>query len=317
MLLSVILAVVFISKKLEWNFIDLIYNALGADNPVTGVKYSTFINLDWKASTNIVKQILSGTFICVAMTGLDQSMMQKNIACKDLRSSQKNIYTTASIIVAINVLFLSLGAILSIYVENLGGMTALGISKTDEIFSTIASDHLGIGAGVLFLIGLISASYSSVGISLTSLTTSYCLDFLRFDSITDEILKNRKRIRVQLGFTVALFLILIILFLWNDDAVINLIYKLASYTYGPLLGIFFFGILTKRHPNDKHVPLISFLSPFLCLVVNLVGQYFFDFALGFSLLIVNGAITFFGLYLSSVRTKKSIFFRKKHYLCGD
>lgn len=285
MLLAVGMTIYFICKDMGWSFGTM----------TATVAQSRFVNMfDWDFShgTNAVKQFISGIFVTIAMTGLDQSMMQKNLACKDIKAAQKNMYTTSIIIVVVNFFFLLLGALLCVYLEQHGGFEAFGITKTDEIFPAVASRSFGTALGVIFLIGLISASYPSAGAALTSLTTSFCVDFLH----TSE---ERSRKRVQALVAVLFFVLLVLLYLFSNDAVINLVYKLASYTYGPLLGMFFFGILTKRQVKDRVTPFIALASPLLCLLANVVLKAAVGFDLGFSLLIVNGLLTFFGMWIFS------------------
>jgi SSS family solute:Na+ symporter len=190
-------------------------------------------------------------------------MMQKNLACKDIKAAQKNMYTTSIIIVVVNYFFVLMGALLCLYAQHLGGFEALGITKTDQLFPLIASRYFGIGAGVFFLIGLISASYPSAGAAMTSLTTSFCVDILKFKTRTDLSERRKEKIRklVHAGVGVVFLLIIVVLYLVSNDAVINLLYKLASYTYGPLLGIFFFGILTKYQVRDRAVPGLQLQLP--------------------------------------------------------
>lgn len=272
-------------------------------------RHTAWLDWNWSAGTNAVKQFIAGIFMTVAMTGLDQSMMQKNLACKDLRAAQKNMYSTSAIIVAVNIFFLLLGALLCVYTEGLGGMEALGLTKTDQLFPTIASQYLGFGVGLFFLIGLISASYPSAGAAMTSLTTSVCVDFLHFNERKDwdETRKGRVRKGVQALVGLSLFGLILLLFLYSNDAVINLVYKLGSYTYGPLLGLFFFGILSKRPVCDRATPWIALASPLLCLAFNLLGKRYLGFDLGFTLLIVNGALTYLGMWISSlVAARKTV-----------
>lgn len=304
MLLAVGLAIWHICKDMGWSGSRMLTEVLSAANANTpGHSYSDWFNWDWSAGTNAVKQFFSGIFITVAMTGLDQAMMQKNLACKDLKAAQKNMYTTSLIIVAVNLFFLFLGALLCIFVADKGGFDALGIAKTDELFPAVASRYLGFGACLFFLIGLISASYPSAGAAMTSLTTSICVDFLGFKDRTDITESGKERIRrwVHACVAFAFLLIIVVLYLVSSDAVINLVYKLASYTYGPLLGIFFFGILTKCRVRDAATPWIAVASPLICLALNLLGRRFLGFELGFTLLIVNGLLTFFGMWLFRIR----------------
>lgn len=299
MLLAVFLTIYYVRKDMGWSVGDML-------SAVAGSEYSKVFDMDWGHGTNAVKQFIAGVLMTVAMTGLDQGMMQKNLACKDLRSSKKNMKMTAYIIAVVNIFFLLLGAILSLFVARQGGMNALGIVKTDEIFPLVASGYLGTGVGVVFIIGLISAAYPSAGAAITSLTSSFCVDFLKWD-LNDGIREERKqRIRklVQGAVTVLFFIIIMILYIVSDDSVINLIYKLASYTYGPLLGLFMFGIFTRYEVRDKATPYIAITAPLLSILINLLGKKYLGFDLGFSLLLLNGLLTFFGLLI----------FRKKHDL---
>lgn len=292
MLSAVFLTIFYIRRNMGWSMGEMVSGVASSD-------YSKMWDMDWSHGTNVFKQIFAGIFMVVSMTGLDQGMMQKNIACKDLSSAKKNMYSTAAIILIVNIIFLMLGAILSIYVQRLGGMSSLGIDKTDEIFPIIASSYLGVGVGVVFLIGLISAAYPSAGAALTSLTTSFCVDFLHYDTRVDipENLQKKRRKWIQAGFAFLFLLIIIVLFVVNDDAVINLVYLLASYTYGPLLGLFTFGIFTRWKTKDGATPYIAVAAPLLCFLFNLFAKRYWDFDLGFSLLIVNGALTFLGLWI--------------------
>lgn len=297
MLLAVGLTIFFICKDMGWS-LGAMFSAVGstlnenASAVGCGRPFTSWFDWNWANGTNALKQFISGVFVTVAMTGLDQAMMQKNLACKDLKSAQKNMYTTSIIIVVANLFFLLLGALLCVYTQKLGGLEALGVSRTDELFPAIASRCFGVGLGIFFLIGLISASYPSAGAALTSLTTSVCVDFLGDNS-------EGRRKKVQAWLTLLFLGILVALQLLSSDAVINLIYKLASYTYGPLLGLFFFGILTRRKVCDRATPFVAVAAPLICLVINLLGRKFLGFDLGFSLLVVNGLLTFAGLWAFS------------------
>ncbi len=308
MLLAVGMTIYYICKNMGWSFgqmFTVVGNTFNG-NPGSvgyGKTFTSWFDWDWSHGTNAVKQFISGIFVTIAMTGLDQSMMQKNLACKDIKAAQKNMYTTSIIIVVVNFFFLLMGALLCVYAKSLGGFDALGIDKTDELFPTIASQYFGVGAGVLFLIGLISASYPSAGAAMTSLTTSFCVDYLNLKNRTDLGEEGKEYIRKRVHGIVALvfMVIIVVLFLVSNDAVVNLVYKLAAYTYGPLLGLFFFGILTKRGVNDKATPWIAVASPILCLLFNLLSKHFWGFDLGFSLLIVNGLLTFLGMWMFSTK----------------
>ena len=304
MLLAVGLTIYYICRNMGWSFGEMFSVVGGTVNGNAGTvgagqTFTSWFDWDWSHGTNAVKQFVSGIFVTIAMTGLDQAMMQKNLACKDIRAAQKNMYTTSIIIVVVNFFFVLMGALLCVYAQSLGGFEALGITKTDELFPTIASRYFGVGVGILFLIGLISASYPSAGAAMTSLTTSFCVDYLNFNGRTDLPESRKERIRkwVHAGVALLFLVIIVVLYVVSSDAVVNLVYKLASYTYGPLLGMFFFGILTRAKVRDGAVPWIAVAAPLLCLIFNLLSKRFLDFDLGFTLLIVNGLLTFLGMWL--------------------
>jgi len=309
MLLAVFLTIFSIAREMDWSVGEML----------TQVKASTFSNwLDWEWShgTNAIKQFIAGMFITIVMTGLDQEMMQKNLSCKNIREAQKNVYTTSITIVIVNYFFLLLGAVLALYVSSkLGGMHGIGLAdaegvftkaQTDKLFPTIASQYLGLGVGLFFIIGLISASYPSAGGALTSLTTSFCIDFVGFNKRSDLSEPRKKRIRqmAHAGFAILFFIIIIILYLVNNQTVIDLVYLLAAYTYGPLLGFFFFGLLTKYQVKDRFMPYVAILSPLLCYILDYAGKEFLGFGFGFTILIVNGLFTFAGMYI--FREKKLV-----------
>ena len=304
MLLAVGLTIYYICKNMGWSFGEMFSVVGGTVNENAGAvgyghTFTSWFDWDWSHGTNAIKQFISGIFVTIAMTGLDQAMMQKNLACKDIKAAQKNMYTTSVIIVVVNFFFVLMGALLCVYAQSLGGFETLGITKTDELFPTIASQYFGVGVGILFLIGLISASYPSAGAAMTSLTTSFCVDYLRFNERKD-LTDNRKesiRKKVHAGVALLFLIIIVVLFIVSSDAVVNLVYKLASYTYGPLLGMFFFGILTKYKVRDGATPWVAVAAPVLCLVFNLLSKRYLGFDLGFTLLIVNGLLTFIGLWL--------------------
>lgn len=314
MLLAVVLGIIFICRDMGWTAGELLTSVGQATNTNSasagfGHGFTNWFDWDWGHGTNAVKQFVSGIVVTVAMTGLDQAMMQKNLACKDLASSQKNMYSTGATIIVVNLSFLLLGALLCVYMADKGGFEAFGISRTDEIFPAVAGSCLGTGVAVFFLIGLISASYPSAGAAMTSLTSAICVDYLGFSDRNDLDDKGKERLRkrVQAAVAMAFFIIMAVLFLVSNDAVINLIYKLASYTYGPLLGIFFFGILTRVKVRDKATPFVAAASPVLCLILNTVLKRMAGFDLGFSLLLVNGLLSFAGMYICSLGQKNGDF----------
>jgi len=302
MLLAVFLTIFSIARAMDWSVGDML-------SEVGKSSFSNWLDWEWSHGTNAIKQFIAGMFITIVMTGLDQEMMQKNLSCKNIKEAQKNVYTTSVTIVVVNYFFLLLGAVLAIYVNSkLGGMEGIGLAdadgiftkaQTDKLFPTIASQYLGLGVGLFFIIGLISASYPSAGGALTSLTTSFCIDFVGFNSRTDLTEARKKRIRqmAHAGFAILFFIIIIILHIVNKQAVIDLVYLLASYTYGPLLGFFFFGLLTKYQVKDKFMPFVAIASPVLCYILDTAGKAYLGFGFGFTILIVNGLFTFAGMYL--------------------
>lgn len=292
MLLAVILCVTTICRQLGWT----------AGEMFTQVKASGLARMfdtEWLSKTHYLKQFFSGMFVCIAMTGLDQEMMQKNLSCKNIRDAQKNMFTFSAILLVVNFLFLLLGAVLILFAQQKG----LTFADTDRIFPTIAIEHLGPFAGLVFIIGLISAAYPSADGALTSLTTSVCIDMVGMDKRTGWDEQKKRRIRYGIHLSLALVFLLLIIF-YNavkNDAIINLVYAVASYTYGPLLGFFFFGILTRYQVRDKWMPFVAVLSPVCCLALDYLFQAWFHFGFGFTLLIVNGALTFLGMWVFRVR----------------
>ena len=244
-----------------------------------------------------LKQIVAGAFITLTMTGMDQEMMQKTISVKTLRDSQKNLLTLTVILVAVLSLFLFLGGLLYLYAP-LAGVSATG----DKIFPAIVMGHLPAAVQIIFLIALISALFPSADGAITALTSTFCIDLLgikRRDDLSEQA-KMRLRRRVHLGFAL-LFLLLVMLFkLADSPSMITVILKLASYTYGPLLGLFAFGMLTTRSLNDKWVPAVAVGGPVLCAVLEFNQQLLLGtYRLGFELLIINGILVFAGLYAIS------------------
>ncbi|MDC3394720.1 sodium:solute symporter [Flavobacteriales bacterium] len=278
MLLAVGLSVYLVSVDMNLSLSSLVSTVKASD-------YSQIFF--WEGKQHFVRQFLSGAFIAIVMTGLDQDMMQKNLSCKSLGDAQKNMFWFSIVLVFVNLLFLSLGALLYMYAETHG----ISFTRADDLFPAVAlNGGLGIGVGVLFILGLIAAAYSSADSALTSLTTSFCVDLLGFDEHagTKEI-KQRKL--VHFGFSILLVLVILVFKAINDDSVISALFKVTGYTYGPLLGMYAFGLFTKINVRDKWVPLVAVLSPVVCYVIQLYIPF------GFELLILNGAITFVGLYL--------------------
>lgn len=291
MLLAVILSVVYISKDLNVSISDLVKTV--KDNP-----FSKMFVMEWQDERFFLKQFFSGMFITIVMTGLDQEMMQKNLSCRNIREAQKNMFTFSGIIFFVNFLFLFLGAILLIY----AGERGINVNASDDLFPTVALRYLGPVAGVVFLIGLISAAFPSADGALTSLTTSVSIDFLRLDKRNDLSEKQKTRIRYAVHFSIAiLFFISVMAFSkLNDEAVIDKLFTIAGYTYGPLLGLYAFGMFTKRDVLDKITPVIAILSPVICYFLSKYSEVLFNgYRFGFELLLLNGLLTFLGLLMFS------------------
>lgn len=260
-----------------------------ADDPRSRV----FVFDDWMSTQNFWKQFLSGIFIVIVMTGLDQDMMQKNLTCKTLREAQKDMCTYGFAFVPANLLFLSLGVLLVMLAGQQG--VALPASSDELLPMFAATGQLGTLVVVLFTIGIVAASFSSADSALTALTTSYCVD------IRGRAGDERLRRRAHIGICV-LFVVFILLFRTiNSTSVIDAIYILCSYTYGPLLGLFAFGMLTRRDVRDKLVPWIAVASPLICFAVDKTVTAVAGYKFGYELLMMNGAITFAGLYLTGMR----------------
>jgi len=266
---------------------------------VTDSDLSRMVFNDWSDRRFFLKGILSGAFIAIVMTGLDQEMMQKNLSCRNLRDAQKNMFSFSVVLMFVNLVFLFLGASLFLYASHIGMDLP---ARSDDLFPLIAIRYLGPVAGIIFVIGLISAAYPSADGALTSLTTSFSLDFLRLDKREDltESQKIRIRYMVHVGFALLLLLVIVIFRMINDRAVIDKLFTVAGYTYGPLLGLYAFGLFVKRKVRDRYVPVVALLSPVICYLLSAYSrELLFGYQFGFELLILNGLLTFAGLWILS------------------
>ncbi len=289
MLAAVVICIVYIGEELNFDSLSDYFTAVSSDSK------SRIFNWDWKAGTNFFKQFISGAFITIVMTGLDQDMMQKNLTCKNIGEAQKNMFWFTIILVIVNLLFLSLGVMLYLYSEANGvSLTA----KTDELFPMLATQHFSAFAGIVFVLGITAAAYSSADSTLTALTTSFCIDFLELDRKFPKEKRVGIRKKVHLVFTFVMFLV-ILMFHWiNDQSVINSVFIIAGYTYGPLLGLYSFGLFTKLAVNDKWVPYIAVAAPILAYLISYNSEtLLWGYKFGFEVLILNGALMFGGLYL--------------------
>jgi Na+/proline symporter len=307
---SVFLTIFFICNSLN-------LNAFEAFEEVKNSNYSKiFFFDDYMKGTYFVKQILGGIFVTIAMVGLDQDLMQKNLSCATIGEAQKNMFTFTGIFVIINIFFLSVGALLYIYAHKNGISVPTdlitGKPRTDLLFPEIAFHHLTFIPAIVFLLGLTAATFATTDSALTALTTSFCVDFLGMDKMENATKPNMVRTRhfVHIGFSLLMFLVIVLFNAINDASVVSMIFKIASYTYGPLLGLYCFGLFMKtKTVHDKLVPLICLLSPAICFLINynsaaLLGDYVIDN----ELIIINGLITFIGLLLiSKPATKETRF----------
>ena len=306
MLLGLIVCIVYIMGQMDFS-LDTAMSAL------TEKGYTRIFDTDPNSRSFFLKNIIGGAFIAIAMTGLDQEMMQKNISVRTLRDSQKNILSFTAVLVVVNFLFLLLGGLLYLYMQGKGagyegkqfinqGVNIIG----DDLFPSVAMGYLPHAVGIIFIIGLISALFPSADGALTALTSSFCIDMLglkRKEGVSEKA-RKRTRMLVHLSFTV-IFMICILIFKWiNNKSIINIILDLAGYTYGPLLGLFSFGILTKRKLRDGiSVTIVCLLAPIACYIISRnSASWFGGYQIGFELLLLNGFLTFLGLYFLSERT---------------
>lgn len=316
MLVGLVVCIIVITKALGTDF-------GGAWTMMTDRGYNQVFNWDVKAPSFALKHIIGGMFIAIAMTGLDQEMMQKNISVKTLKDSQKNMMTFTTIIMIVNFLFLILGGVLYLYA------TSTGLAITgDDLFPTIAlSDAFSGTIGIIFIIALISALFPSVDGAITSLTSCFCIDILGMKK-QDRSEKDKKRTRLKVHFTFAfVFFLMVLLFKWIDDKlIIDFILKFAGITYGPLLGLFAFGILTRRKLNEKLIWTVCIIAPVLALILdmlsnpawyeaklhvslglqNISDSLFHGYKIGNELILINGIFTFVGLWLISSKNSQHV-----------
>ncbi|HVK47420.1 MAG TPA: sodium:solute symporter [Pseudobacter sp.] len=297
MLLGLVVCVIYILNKMDMSLGQSL-SAMGEQ----GYSKIFFTNPDSKFF--FLKQILAGAFITITMTGMDQEMMQKNISVKTLKDAQKNVVTLSLIMFVVIGLFLVLGGLLHLYASQ-EGITATG----DKLFPAVALNHMTPLISVVFIIALISALFPSADGAITALTSSFCIDILGMQRRGDWTEAEKKKIRQRTHLTFAvIFLLFVMVFNWiNNNSMIGVILKIAAYTYGPLLGLFSFGILTKRSVKDELAPIVCILAPLLCLVLDIFQKSIFgDFEIGLELLIINGGLTFIGLLLISKKERLTI-----------
>lgn len=298
LLLSVVLSIIFIAKSLH---LDI----AGTFEAVKNSSYSKiFFWEDFLGSkSHFLKQFLGGIFVTVAMVGLDQDLMQKNLSMKSIGEAQKNMFTFTGVFVVMNIFFLSVGALLYLYAAK-NGIAVADLKTPDHLYPEIALNHLNIIPGIIFMLGLTAATFATTDSALTALTTSFCMDFLHFDkkeNQNDPKLVTQRH-WVHIGFSVVMVAVILVFKAINDDSVVNSIFTAAGYTYGPLLGLFAFGMLTKKAVADKLVPYLCIASPVLCFVINTHSIKWFGYAMSFELIVLNGLITFLLLWVTGRNT---------------
>ncbi|HLV15697.1 MAG TPA: sodium:solute symporter [Xanthomarina sp.] len=287
MLIAVGVTIYFVSDELGLTTGNILSFVL--DNDMS----KTFFFDDYNSSDYFWKQFISGAFIAIVMTGLDQDMMQKNLTCKTLKDAQKNMFWFTIVLTVVNFVFLCLGLLLTVYAQQ-NGIDA----HKDDLFPILAKNHLGVGVFVFFLIGLIAAAYSSADSALTALTTSFSIDILDIEKKLDEKAQVAKRKQIHILFSFILILVIVSFkYIIKDESVIAKLFVFAGYTYGPLLGLYAFGLFTKWQVKDKLVPIIAILSPILSYIISVLSAKWLGFEFGFFILILNGLLTFIGLLL--------------------
>jgi Na+/proline symporter len=314
-LTALVLTIITIGNQLDKSASDMVALVWNS-----GYSKVFFFSGGWTDPNNFFKQFLGGALITITMTGLDQDLMQKNLTCKNIGDAQKNMFTFSGVLIVVNLLFLMLGALLYIYASNLGIATP-SAKESDFMYPQLAFNHLPQSCAIFFIIGIVASSFSAADSALTALTTSFCVDFLNFeknlqntDPAAYDYDPNQKeaymaaqmdaqrpmRFKVHLGMAAALFVMILIFKQANNDAIINELFKMAGYTYGPLLGMYAFGFYTNRNVRDRFVPYICVLAPIICYVLNANSKTWFGgFEFGFLIMALNGLLTFFGLWIFS------------------
>jgi solute:Na+ symporter, SSS family len=289
MLTSVVLTVYLLGDKMNLDFRGIVSSIAESD-------YSRIFFFDDTHSKNyFFKQFFAGMFITITMTGLDQDMMQKNLSCRNIGDAKKNMYWFSLALIPVNFLFLGLGALLYIYADFQGIAVP---ERADHLFPMIAFDGgLHPMIGIIFIVGLVAAAYSSADSALTSMTTSFSVDILNINKHSDESKRTRIRKMVHIGISLISFFVIIVFKEINNESVVSSIFTVAGYTYGPLLGLYAFGLFTKMNTTDRWVPLVAILSPFLTYLTKIWLASSFGYELGFELIILNGLICFTGLLL--------------------
>lgn len=286
---AVVLTIIIISRSMGWDF-GTMTREIGA-SPLSDI-----FTWDWRSGNNFFKQFFSGIFITLVIVGMDQDSMQKNLTCKSLREARKNMLVFSIAFIVTVFLFLCLGALLYLYAGNLQLQLP---AHSDDVYPWLAFNKLGMAVGIAFLIGVIAAAYSSADSALTSLTTTLSIDFLKAEQLTEER-RVKVKTRSHLAFSILLILVILAFRAVNDQSVVVAVFTVAGYTYGPILGLFLFGLLTKRKINDRWVPLIAVAAPALSYLISANSEKWLGgYTFGFEILILNGLLMISGLYIIS------------------
>ena len=304
LLLSVVLSIIFIANSLDFNIAET-FEAVKESSYSKIFFWEDFLG----SKSHFVKQFFGGIFVTLAMTGLDQDLMQKNLSCKNIGEAQKNMLTFTGIFVFINLFFLSVGALLYMFAAQ-NNIDVTAFRTPDHLFPEIALNHLNIIPAIIFMAGLTAATFATTDSALTALTTSFCIVFLNFNKYKDQYSPKLVRTRhvVHVVFSFLMLLVILGFKVINNDSVVNAIFKAAGYTYGPLLGLFAFGMFTHRGVNDKLVPFICVLSPAICFVLDLNSKAWTGYVIGFELIIYNALITYLMLLFTSRSTEEQTTF---------
>ena len=287
---AVIFTIIAINNTLD-------FDGMGVIERISSHRTSKIFFWEWRTENNFFKQFFAGMFITIVMVGMDQDMMQKNLTCKNKKEAQKNMIVFSLSFLAAVFLFLCLGVLLYIFAEQ----TGIAIPETtDELYPLIALNHLSLPVGIAFLLGITAAAYSSADSALTALTTSFSVDFLKIDKYKEEAKKKSIKKRTHIMFSVLLIVVILLFRAISDESIVVAVFTVAGYTYGPILGLFVFGIYSKKKVNDKLVPLVGIASPVICFFISMYSEELLNgYRFGFELLILNGLITMLGLWIIS------------------
>jgi len=293
LIIAAVLTITVIAGELDLSF-------AGIFSTINNHELSKTFVWEWGNDRNFFKLFFTGMFLVIITNGLDQSIMQKHLTCPNIGDAKKNMFWFGGSLLFVNLIFLGLGLLLYVYAAQKGVTIP---QQTDEFYPLLALDHLGLFTGIVFLLGIAAAAYSSADSALAGLTTSFCIDFLGYGKKDNEA-STKTRTLVHLGFSLLVFFVIVIFHALNDDSLINSFIRVAGYTYGPLLGLFVFGMFTKKAIKDKWVPVIAILSPIISVLLYFNSETLLNgYKFGFEILLVNGLTTVLGLWAISKKNK--------------